>query len=825
MRFTLRAKLMVIAATTALAFVTLAAASALLTRRVTAELSRIQERFLPKIELGPRLEHQLDALARSFQDAVAAKDSDALKDTERLKAGIVELLATGKGAIDPAAADAVRTALDDYSATAMDVSKRLIAGETGEGLVDAIASMQAKQRLVLDRAKAATSFDRDELTQAFMAASGAVLNAQQTHVAVAALCLMLVLALNARVGRGMLAAVAELSRGLERFGTGRFDEHIVPTSTDELADVARHANQMADNLKALAAERDRQTWLKTGQAGFAKELRGELTPAETAERACGYLSRYVEAPAAALYYRSGPEELVLLGTFAASASQRFRFGEGLVGQAALQTDLKVLRDVPRDFFTLRSGLGETKPSTIVFVPLVHGGQVQGVLELALLKPWTDTLGDLLLSVRETLAIAIEVAHTRVRLAQQRDTLEERNRELESTRRRLEHQTEELATVSSYKSQFLTNMSHELRTPLNSMLLLSGLLAENAGGNLTPKQIEFSQTIHSAGKDLLFLIDQVLDLAKVEAGKQEVQVGPLALRDVAERAKRVFEPLAHNKKLALEVEVSSAAPATIWSDGRRIDQILNNLLGNAIKFTERGSVRLSVMGRAGGGVSLVVTDTGPGIGAEDGERIFAPFEQLDSGVARRYGGTGLGRAIARELAELLGGSLELVRSTRGAGSVFACHLPLRAPQPEAQADQPAAVATLPAPTAELQDRKVLVTDDDERSAFALAEMLRAKGAEVLVAATGQDALDLLAAHAGIDAVLMDLMMPGMDGYEATRRIRADARLGAVPVIALTAGAEKGEAQRSFAAGATAYLPKPVTAERLLPLLLALLAKRA
>jgi signal transduction histidine kinase/ActR/RegA family two-component response regulator len=823
MRVTLRAKLMAITGTTALAFIILIIATAVLTRRVTAELSRIQQRFLPKIELGPRIEGQLDALARGFQDAVSARDNDALKATDRLKGGILDLLTAGEGAIEPASADALRTALDDYYATAFDVSKRLIAGETGEPIVDSIAHMQAKQRQVLERAKAATAFDRDELSRAFLAASHAVLSGQQTSLAVSALCLLLVVALNIWVGRSLLASVDQLSSGLERFGTGRFDEHITPASSDELAEVARHANQMADNLKALAAERDRQTWLKTGQAGLVQDVRGELTPTEAADRACAYLSRYLEAPAAALYYRAGPGELALLGSFAASAAPRFRIGEGLVGQAALQSELRIVREVPRDYLTLRSGLGQGPAAVIVLVPLLHGGQVQGVLELALLKPWSDTVGDLLLSVRESLAIAIEVSLTRVHLEQQRRTLEERNRELESTRRHLERQTEELATVSSYKTQFLTNMSHELRTPLNSMLLLSGLLAENADGNLSPKQVEFGQTIHAAGKDLLALINQVLDLAKVEAGKMQVNLGPVPLRGVADRAQRVFEPLAREKNLAFEVTLSSSAPATLWSDGKRIDQILNNLIGNAIKFTERGTVRFSIVPGSDGGATLYVTDTGPGIRAADRERIFAPFEQVEGGVDRRHGGTGLGLTIARELAELLGGSLELLQSAPGTGTTFACHLPPRAPAPEGVASGPAAPSPAP-PTRELADVTVLVVDDDERTTFALSAMLQSKGAEVLLATTGQAALDLLEARPDVDAVLMDVMMPGMDGYEATRRIRAGERFRALPIIALTAAAAPGDAERCFAAGASGYLPKPVTVERLLPFLQALLAKR-
>jgi signal transduction histidine kinase len=894
MRFTLRSKLLIIASTIALAFLLLIAAAAALSRRSTVELQRIQERFLPKIELGPRLDQQLDALTRSFQDAVAARDSDALEHTARLKVALLDLLATGKGAVDPADADAVRSALEDYYRTAFDVSRRLIAGETGEPIVDSIASMQAKQRRVAALVKTATAFDRDELTRAFVATSRAMSTSQRAGVAVAVMCMVVVLTLTAWVGRSTLTTVAQLTHGLERFGTGRFDEHITPTSSDELSDVARHANQMADNLKALAAERDRQDWLRSGQAGLVQELRGELTPAEAAGRACTYLSRYVHAPAAALYYRDVAGDLALLGGVGAVAANHVHPGEGFVGQAALHNEVQVLSEVPQGYFTRPAGLDEAHPATLAFVPLIHGGEVRGVLELALLGSWSGTLRDLLLSVRESLAIAVEVSLTRVRtqallaetqalahrleaqedelrttnwqlqlqreelkesnaalvnqtsqLEQQRSTLEERNRELEATRRRLEHQTHALATVSSYKSQFLTRMSHELRTPLNSMLLLSGLLAENQDHNLNPKQIEFSETIHAAGRELLALIDQVLDLAKVEAGKPDVRIGPVALRDVARRAQRVFEPLAREKGLALTVETAAGAPATISSDHRRVDQIVTNLLGNAIKFTEHGTVSLQIAARPAGGVSLIVSDTGPGIAPDDQERIFAPFEQVDGRSDRRYGGTGLGLAISRELASLLGGSLELQRSAPNQGSVFACHLPAEVRGPNAalapkalaaagESGQPPAAGGAAVPLArpahpsreargarELEHKRVLVADDDPRTVHALTAILESRGAHVVAASTGKAALELLVAHPDIAAVLMDIMMPELDGYEAIRRLRQDERFRALPVIALTANAMKGDRERCFAAGATAYLAKPLGPEKLLPLLLALL----
>jgi signal transduction histidine kinase/DNA-binding response OmpR family regulator len=423
----------------------------------------------------------------------------------------------------------------------------------------------------------------------------------------------------------------------------------------------------------------------------------------------------------------------------------------------------------------------------------------------------------------------ELRQTNEELEMQRQALQQQNDDLEEARRKLHEKAEELASVSSYKSQFLANMSHELRTPLNSMLLLSHLLGENEGGNLSGKQVEHARTIHSAGKDLLALINQVLDLAKIESGKQEVHVEPVALAEVAEHAERMFRPLASDKGLRLTIEVAGDVPATVDTDRRRVEQILTNLLGNAIKFTSQGSVTLRI-GRPGAGarlerqdadpasmLALAVTDTGMGIAQADQGAVFRAFEQLESRTNRRYGGTGLGLAIARESAVLLGGDIQL-ESTPGRGSTFTCYIPLKsaadAPRVR-QASMPAPVARRgPAPGDDPADLGVgephlLIIEDDLVTAAQLVELVHARGMKALVAGEGELGVRLATQHRPT-GILLDVRLPDIDGWGVMERLRADPATSAVPVHFVSA--TEGRA-RALSMGAIGYLIKPATVREL------------
>jgi signal transduction histidine kinase/ActR/RegA family two-component response regulator len=379
---------------------------------------------------------------------------------------------------------------------------------------------------------------------------------------------------------------------------------------------------------------------------------------------------------------------------------------------------------------------------------------------------------------------------------------------------------ELQRVNRYKSDFLANMSHELRTPLNSVMILSRVLSENAENNLVPQQIEYAQIIHKSGEELLHLINDVLDLAKVEAGKVEIVPEPVAVADVADYVERMFRPVATQKGLALAVEVARGAPAQVVTDRAKLQQILKNLIANAIKFTDAGSVTAR-FSAAAGVLEIAVTDTGIGITPEQHSRIFDAFTQADSSTSRRYGGTGLGLTIARDLARLLDGDLR-VDSEAGRGSTFVLSLPAEATDVERRPTPPRAPrlepppAPLPAvtPLPALAGRRVLLVDDDMRNVYSLTTALEALHLEVRVAADGQEALDAVVSSRDLDLILMDIMMPRMDGLEAIRRIRAMDGRAELPIIALVAQTMPGDRQRCLEAGASAYLAKPVDVDQLL-----------
>ncbi|MGQ0619834.1 MAG: CHASE3 domain-containing protein [Panacagrimonas sp.] len=458
---------------------------------------------------------------------------------------------------------------------------------------------------------------------------------------------------------------------------------------------------------------------------------------------------------------------------------------------------------------------------------------------------------------------------------QQAELEQINAHLEAQTQLLENQRDELADAqrtsalkagelersNQFKSEFLANMSHELRTPLNSSLILSKLLADNPTGNLTAEQVKYAQTISSAGNDLLALINDILDLSRIEAGRMEVVTEWVSLPRLIESLLKTFEPVAGQRGLSFTVAMEPGAPDRIATDAQRLGQILKNLLSNAFKFTPKGKVSLNVFAADGDGVSFAVRDTGIGISEDQQEVVFQAFRQADGSTHRRYGGSGLGLSISRDLAGLLGGALSL-QSRPGEGSVFTLSLPrvyaegadgprpsgLDAPRTHAPAVHQARSSerlldevtrflhpvepTLPVQRQKMpqasgdrealfEGRRILVVEDDVRNIFALSSVLEPKGAKVAVARNGREAIDVLARGMNqpttrIDLVLMDIMMPEMDGLTAMQEIRKRPEWGKLPIIALTAKAMKDDQEKCLAAGASDYIAKPLDIERLLSL---------
>ncbi|MEI9938672.1 MAG: response regulator [Pseudomonadota bacterium] len=865
----LRARLLLIVGTAATALLLTLIGSALIGAQQTRDLRDVEQRLVPKLELGPKLQTEFDHLRQAMQDAVAAQDAPALAGTIANRNRIFELIAGTRGVLDPSDAASLRWTIHDYYESAQDVSERLISGDTGEGLVDRMARMQTQQAKVESLIKQTTGLSRGELAASFGAVASASQRADRFRLAIGLAGLTLVLALSLSVTRGVFRGLRVLSIGLSRFATGDFKEQLPSSGLLELAKLAREANQMASNLRQLAEERDRADWLKESQALLSDEMRGDSEPGALADAVVHCLARRTGAVAAALYLLEDGG-LRLRGRFGIADGSDFTEldplqspsrGDGLLIEAIRSKSLLAFDDVPENYLRVRSGLGEGSPRSILFLPLARAEETVGVLEVALFKIDTADIRELLESVQEMLVIGFQAARSRAALRDalersqrqaerlaaqeeelrannqelqsqheelrvanseleaQRGTLSQQNSELEEARHRLQAKAEELTKMSTYKSQFLANMSHELRTPLNSMLLLSHLLAQNEAGTLSEKQVEYSKTIHSAGGDLLNLINQVLDLAKIEAGRQDVKLEPVELSRFVEHARRVFEPLANEKSLRLQISVEPGCPSSIVTDPHRVERILTNLLGNAIKFTDRGEVALRIGWpspsaqftrpelSATSCLALTVSDTGIGIASDAQERVFAPFEQLESHANRRYSGTGLGLAISRESVTLLGGELQLV-SEPGSGSAFTCYLPIEAVLAEPLASRP------PKGKSNAQDDRenlesdtphLLVIEDDPVLAEQLVDIIRARRLKVLVASTGEEGVRLAAKHRP-QGIVLDVTLPDVDGWTVMERLRTDPRTREIPVH-FVSGVDSPD--RGLALGAIGYLMKPAT----------------
>ncbi|WP_443066240.1 HAMP domain-containing protein [Streptomyces sp. NBC_01262] len=727
----------------------------------------------------------------------------------------------------------------------------------------------------------------------------------------------------------------------------------------EILELQDYINTMIVRLRETTLANKEQDWLKGNLARISGLMQGrrdlndvaalimsELTPVVAAQHGAFFLAEEIE--------RGGeeeaagfPYELRLIGSYGFSKRTMpttFLPGEGLIGTAAVEKRQILMENVPPGYLRIASGLGEAPPAHVIVLPVLFEERVLGVIELASFGPFTQIQKDFLGQITDMIAVsvntisvntktegllkqsqelteqlrersaelesrqrALELSNAELeeksdRLARQNRDIEVKNTEIEDARQVLEERAEQLAVSMRYKSEFLANMSHELRTPLNSLLILAKLLADNAEGNLSPKQVEFAETIHGAGSDLLQLINDILDLSKVEAGKMDVSPTRIALVQLVDYVEATFRPLTAEKGLDFSVRVSPELPVTLHTDEQRLLQVLRNLLSNAVKFTDSGSVELVIRQPAGAEapqyireqmlesgalrdpdqplIAFSVTDTGIGIAASKMRVIFEAFKQADGTTSRKYGGTGLGLSISREIARLLGGEIH-ADSQPGRGSTFTLYLPLssgelppqgypalplgsveddvtadhsghgpftgHALQPGLRGGRGAgsslarlrrrsAIPALPvaAPAPQMADswvdgansdaytgfaggfngEKVLIVDDDIRNVFALTSVLEQHGLTVLYAENGREGIEVLEQHDDVAVVLMDIMMPEMDGYATTAAIRRMPQFAGLPIIALTAKAMKGDREKSIESGASDYVAKPVDTDHLL-----------
>ncbi|MFI9755270.1 HAMP domain-containing protein [Streptomyces collinus] len=837
-------------------------------------------------------------------------------------------------------------------------------------------------------------------------------------------------------------AIAEVTSAVAE---GDLTRSINVEASGEVAELKDNINSMVESLRETTRANQEQDWLKTNLARISSLMQGHRDLPVVAELIMDELVPLVSAQYGAFYLAEdgdGGPELRLVGSYGypeeSTRPARIAFGRTLVGQAARSRRTIMVEELPDGYVTISSGLGQVVPSALVLLPIVVEGQVLGVIELASVTRFTQIHRDFLAQLMETIGVNVNtiVANARTDellvesqrltvelqarstelqvqqeelqrsnaeleekaslLAAQNRDIEAKNLQIEQARQELETRAQQLSLASKYKSEFLANMSHELRTPLNSLLILAQLLAQNPSRNLTPKQVEYAQIIHSAGSDLLQLINDILDLSKVEAGKMDVTPERVTLRQLIEYVEATFRPMTTQKSLDFTVTTAPGAPADVLTDDSRLRQVLRNLLSNAVKFTEQGGVELSIepasddevpagVVRGAAVVAFRVKDTGIGIPEQHLETIFGAFQQADGTTSRKYGGTGLGLSITREIAQLLGGAVT-VHSTPGQGSTFTLFLPVARPDfeellshgrtlervpaepvPEgldgsvpvpqigpgprprrllvveersrglltlvaesvvadlthgradgaqrpavdiitavgaqeaagALASEPchcvvlelgmrddeasrflqalegdSALTSVPVlvhsshPTDvpldetlrsrsaggalellssldELRERialhlsaeepgdvlslvrtegpqhltppsvddasagrTVLVVDDDARNLFALSGILELQGFRVLHAENGRRGIETLVNNPDIALVLMDVMMPEMDGYTATAEIRRMPQYAELPIIAVTAKAMPGDRDKSLASGASDYVTKPV-----------------
>ncbi|MEW9053670.1 MAG: response regulator [Neobacillus sp.] len=670
---------------------------------------------------------------------------------------------------------------------------------------------------------------------------------------------------------------------------------------DELGSIAATYNEMAHALEEYEkseqqhrAKLEEQNWIKTRLAELASMSQGLLDLRDFTGQFISTVCTIADAGYGILYIREtngNQTYLTRLASYAAYNNgsvgiKKIEIGEGLVGQCAADGHTILLKQVPENYIKVGSGLGSTNPSAIIIIPVLYEGEVLAVLELATLHDFSPLHQDLFEQTAEHLGITLnriqkhkqvqalleesqtlneelqtqaeelQVQQEELRtmndeLEAQYNNLELKTKEIEQIKNALEIKNQEIIVGSKYKSEFLANMSHELRTPLNSLIILSQMLSENREGNLDEKQVEYASTIYSSGNDLLKLINEILDLSKIESGKMEVHQGEVILSELLTFTKRQFSPVAKQKGLNFHVRVGDKVPNILYTDEQRLFQIIKNLLSNAFKFTEYGHIELKVDVKVKEGsdskkaeanyIAFSIIDTGIGIPKEKKDLVFEAFHQADGTTSRKYGGTGLGLSISRDLAQLLKGFIE-VESVEGEGSVFTLYIPFEEGNTNVQTDyqQEAAVglaedivlgdsdtrkdkssekenSIMNEGLSSIAGRKILIVDDDMRNIFALTSALEGADMHVVFSENGREALQMLSENHDIDLVLMDIMMPEMDGYEAMKRIRQLPEFASIPIIALTAKAMKHDRQKCMDAGASDYISKPVNLEQLFSLL--------
>jgi len=706
-------------------------------------------------------------------------------------------------------------------------------------------------------------------------------------VALGAIIIIIVFILTFVIGRETkrLTQLIHLLRNLAEGGSD-FTKRLQITSQDEIGQLAHWFNEMLSNLQK---SNEKQQWFIDGQTGVHERLQGEQKLILILQHTINYLADFLDAQVGVFYIMT-ENRLKLVSSYAYKIRNanfnEFELGEGLVGQAALEKKSLLFTTPPQEHVqtTINTGLSEILPDTILVLPLIHQDQVIGVLELGTSGSFSESALEFLDSVAESIAISLYSSQSRDQLQELLEETQEqsnklqsqqeeirvsneeletqtkaletqqvqtqaKNIELEKAQQELEEKAKALESSNTYKSEFLANMSHELRTPLNSLLLLADSLASNKTGNLTEKQIKFATTIHSSGEELLQLINEILDLSKIESGKLEISPEHYELHGLRDYIERNFQPVTDKKGISLLIKIDEEIPQTFYTDPQRLEQILKNFMSNAIKFTDKGGITLHIHTPDPNQefvvntlspektIAFSVIDTGLGIPEEKQKLIFEAFQQADGSTSRKYGGTGLGLSISKELAKLLGGEI-LIQSKENQGSIFTLCLPIPEPSdippPEVSQDFSSSSvdspplsenvfsnSSPPAPSLSesdisddraqitTQDRTLLVIEDDAKFSQIVMEQAHEKGFKVIVAESGEEGLDLAISHQP-SAIILDVGLPKIDGWDVMEQLKKSPETRHIPVHFISASDQDMKAMEM---GAIGFFSKPISQEHL------------
>ena len=677
--------------------------------------------------------------------------------------------------------------------------------------------------------------------------------------------------------------INEIEDITRKVSSGDYTVRSLDHGDDELGRIALALNKMTGSLEQTFTDLNSKAWLQTGTMRIGDAIRGERVLKKLAANLIQTITGYINAPIGTVYIQDKDWNFKLTAAYAATNAPEFiNTGEGLTGQVIESKKLLIVKDIPDNFLPVSSTLGTTKPAALALLPLVYANECIGVIELGLLKNPDPLEIKFLDDNLESIAIGVNAALDYVRLQnfleetqaqseelqtqhnelenlnaeleaqsqklqaseeelrvqqeelqQTNEELEERSGLLEEKNYEIQKKAEELELTTRYKSEFLANMSHELRTPLNSILLLSRLLAENDEKNLSNDQIEYATVIQASGNGLLGLIDEILDLSKIEAGKMELEFNQVSIKEISQDLKSLFGLLAKEKGLEFVINIDPKVPAFIETDKTRLEQILKNLISNAIKFTSKGSVNVNIkQDPADNRICFHVKDTGIGIASEKQQLIFEAFQQADGSTKRKYGGTGLGLSISRELVKLLGGEIS-VSSQPDVGSEFSLYIPVEQANERfvqehlfqsKKEDQP--IENLPEISNYIstiipesipddrhevtaQDKVILIVEDDTFFAKSLLNYTRRQGYKGIVAVRGDEGLELAGTFKPL-GILLDIELPIMSGWEVMDALKKNPATRPIPVHIMSSHRMKNE---SLMKGAVDFIDKPVVLEKM------------